>query len=445
MVRFAVTPSPSKGPSTAPHAAQLALALVHPRLVPLERSPAGYSIPRELSRGWFELRPKRGLAGYGLARALRMLLDALEGLTALETTRSSKGQPFVHGELVPAMLRVDDTGVSRLIPLAPWHWSEPGTLPAAERCGHLAPERLLGDPIDARSDVFSAGTLLWEALAGRRLFETDSVDSIVMRLMGDKVTLPQLPPELSWALPLKAVAMCALSVDPEQRFANCRELAQAIESVAAEHVATHADVAHYFRSVIARPPSLPTHHSSLSALVAPARRSSKPVEPRPSESVEQIVAPPERRSKRSLWAIAAISCVLSAFGVSTLARFHASHGAAHNATQSPPLLGEPLPVAAPVLSVSAVASSAPVPVASSAAPAPVEGSAAPAPVEGSAVPAPIVTVPAIVDPALPPADDHEQATKAKKAATGLKGPAPKPRLPAKAVHVPDRAAAKYGI
>ena len=153
-----------------------------------------------------------------------MLLDALAGLSALEDTRTSKGQPFVHGELVPAMLRVDHTGVARLIPLAPWHWSEPGTLPAAERCGHLAPERLLGDAIDARSDVFSAGTLLWEALAGRRLFETDSVDTIVMRLMGDKVTLPQLPPELSWAVPLKAVAMCALSVDPEQRFANCRRI-----------------------------------------------------------------------------------------------------------------------------------------------------------------------------------------------------------------------------
>jgi len=391
---------------------------VHPRLVPLERSPAGYSIPRELSAGWFELRAKRGLAGYGLARALRMLLDALEGLTAIEGTRTSKGQPFVHGELVPAMLRVDDTGVTRLIPLAPWHWSEPGTLPAGERCGHLAPERLLGDPIDARSDVFSAGTLLWEALAGRRLFETDSVDTIVMRLMGDKVTLPQLPPELSWALPLKAVATCALSVDPEQRFANCRELAQAIETVAGEQVATHADVAHYFRSVIARPPSLPARHSSLSALVAPARRSSKPVEPRPSEPVEPVVAPPARRSKRSLWAIGAISCLIGAVGVSAVARYHAAQGEAHSATQGAPVLGAPLPVAAPVLSVSAVA---------------------------SAAPAPIETVPSTVEPAVPPADDPEQATKAKKAGTDLKAPPPKPRVPAKSVHTPDRAAAKYGI
>jgi len=71
-------------------------------LIALERTPGGYAMPRDETRGWFELRPKRGLAGYGLARALRMLLDVLAGLSALEETRTEKGQLFVHGELVPA-------------------------------------------------------------------------------------------------------------------------------------------------------------------------------------------------------------------------------------------------------------------------------------------------------------------------------------------------------
>ncbi len=88
--------------------------------------------------------PTRIGLGYGLARALRMLLDVLAGLSALEETRTEKGQLLVHGELAPAMMRVDPTGTARLIPLAPWHWSAPGTLPTPERHGHLAPERLLG-------------------------------------------------------------------------------------------------------------------------------------------------------------------------------------------------------------------------------------------------------------------------------------------------------------
>ena len=304
LVRFSVTPPPRKAPRGEPFAAQLALARVHPCLIAVERTWVDTALRSELARDWFDLHPTRGLAGYGLARALRILLDALAGLSALEETRTDAGQPFVHGELVPAMIRIDRSGTARLMPLAPWHWAEPGRLPASDRCGHLAPERLLGDAIDARADVFSAGALLWEALAGRRLFETDSVDGIVTRLMGDKVTLPELPPELSWAAPLKAVAMCALSVDPEQRFANCAELAAAIESVAGDQIATHQDVASYFSapheatrpSVVARSASLPTHHSSLSALVAPVEQSlpAPPAPPAPARRSEPVTRNPSR-------------------------------------------------------------------------------------------------------------------------------------------------------
>lgn len=431
MVRFSVNPTPKQGPSKEPFAPQLALARVHPCLVPLERAAEGYAIPSAPTRGWFELRANRGLAGYGLARALRILLDALAGLSALEDTRNEAGQPFVHGELVPAMLRVDHTGTTRLLPLAPWHWSKSGTLPAPERCGHLAPERLLGDAIDPRADVFSAGVLLWEALAGRRLFETESVDGIVMRLLGDKVNLPQLPPELSWAVPLKAVAMCALSVDPEQRFANCSELAEAIEAVAGDRVATHADVTHYFRSVIARPPSLPTHHSSLSALVAPVRPS-KPVEPTveptPSEAVARDSVAPAPRAGRPLWAIAAVSCTLSALVVSAVARFHTAHDERHSAARSAPALGAPLPTVAP-------------PTSATLAPSP---SAAPS-TAASAVSNPIETDPkTALEPAIPPADGHDRASKAQKGSSS-KGTTLKPRAPAKAGRPPLAAAAKYGI
>jgi len=430
LVRFAVTPPPKKGKSTERFAAQLALARVHPCLIALERTPGGYAIPRDATRGWFELYAQRGLAGYGLARALRILLDVLSGISALEDTRTESAQPFVHGELVPAMLRVDPSGTTRVIPLAPWHWSEPSTLPATERCGHLAPERLLGDAIDARADVFSAGVLLWEALAGRRLFATDSVDRIVTRLLGGKVILPELPPELSWAVPLKAVAMCALSVDPEQRFANCAELAAAIEAVARDQVATHGDVFDYFSSpdrtmrpsVSARPPSsLPAHHSSLSALVAPARplmsaEPSAPVSPK-RDSVR-----PKRGTNPPLWAIAGISCLLGALGVSAVARYRALGHESHAVVQgvvsvvSAPQPAAPLSSAAPSLAV---------------APAPVEAAV---PVEAAAAPVPSE-----------PARERHDKPKSKKVPNTSKGQVPKLRAPAKAARSPDKTAAKYGI
>lgn len=424
LVRFSVNPNPSKGLSAERFAPQLELARSHPCLIALERSPGGYAIPRDETRGWFELRPRRGFAGYGLARALRMLLDVLTGLSALETTRTEKGQPFVHGELVPAMMRVDPSGTARLIALAPWHWSAQGTLPVTDRHGHLAPERLLGDVIDARADVFSAGTLLWEALAGRRLFETDSVDAIVMRLMGEKVALPELPPELSWAAPLKAVAMCALSVDPELRFANCAELAEAIKAVAGGRVATRADVAAHLRapeptarpSVAARPPALPTHHSSLSALVAPLQPS-EPVGATPSELIARGPSLPERRVSRSVWAIAALSCVLGAVGASGLARYSATLRERHTAAASAPVVGAALPPA-------------PVPPISSVEMAPQTAA---------------MIAPTVIELAQPPSENHDRALKPKRPGSASKSLPMKSRVPVKAPRTSDRAAAKYGI
>jgi len=425
LVRFAVSPNPSKSLSTERFAAQLALARVHPNLIALERSPGGYAIPRDETRGWFELRSRRGFAGYGLARALRMLLDVLTGLSALEDTRTEKGLPFVHGEVVPAMLRVDPRGATRLVALAPWHWSAPGTLPVPERYGHLAPERLLGDVIDARADVFSAGVLLWEALAGRRLFETDSVDGIVMRLMGGKITLPELPPELSWAVPLKAIATCALSVDPEQRFANCLELADAIAAVASGHVATHGDVADFLHapepiarpSMFDEPPTLPTHHSSLSALVAPLQATECPI-PSPSEPIRRDPRSSERRISRSVWAIAALSCAVGAVGASAIARYAAPHGDRQTAAASAPVLGVALATVTPSVS---------------------------ARTEPPAAPETAQSVANSIELAQPPVEAHEKGPKPQKSAGPAKATTAKPRASVKASRSIEKTAVKYGI
>ena len=223
---------------------QLALSRVHARLVPMRRGASGYEIDAS-AQGWFELPAGRGFAGYGLGRALRMLLDVLRGLTALHDTFDAVGETFAHGEVALPQFRVDHEGVCRLVPLATRHSAVSSAFPP-ETMGYLSPERLLGEQVDARADVFSAGVLLWEAMAGRRLFEESTVDAIIDRLMGEKLPMPQLPPELAWAIPLKAVAARALAVDPYQRFADCAELATAIAIVSRERVASHAEIASFF-------------------------------------------------------------------------------------------------------------------------------------------------------------------------------------------------------
>lgn len=347
-------------------AAQIALAKIHPRLAPVMPVPGGYLLDGQVARGWFELPATRGLAGYGLARALRILLDVLNGLTALHSTVTDAGVPFVHGEVVPSLLRVDRQGVARLLPLAPWHRLEAGTLPAPERHAHLAPERLLGDALDQRADVFSCGVLLWEALAGGRLFEGDSIDTIVTRLMGGKLQLPELPAELSWAAPLKAIAMCALAVDPGQRFADCAELAVAIEEVIGAHLATHEEVALFFgaREQTSRPPAAASpalnHNSSLSALVSPVHLP-EPTEPvQDSVAIESESAPSPSSVARKVWLAAALLSVFAAFGVSITARRNARQVVAQGAPSALTLSAAARPQgdAAPAASASASPTSA---------------------------------------------------------------------------------------
>ncbi|MEI9952968.1 MAG: hypothetical protein WDO74_29325 [Pseudomonadota bacterium] len=262
--------------SADPFAMQLALSRVHARLVPMQRGEQGYALDPS-AEGWIELTADRGFAGFGLSRALRMLLDVLRGLTALHDTFDAEGVTFAHGEVALTQLRVDNEGVCRLVPLTARHSSAGESTPPDEALGHLAPERLLGETVDARSDVFSAGVLLWEALAGRRLFNETSADAIVDRLMGEKLPIPQLPPELAWAIPLKSIAVRALAVDPYQRFADCAELATAIAIVARERVATHAEIAAFFGSKVRsinsvaqqRPRPIPTRSSTFPSVRLP--------------------------------------------------------------------------------------------------------------------------------------------------------------------------------
>lgn len=302
-----------------PFAMQLALSTVHARLVPMRRGKQGYELDPS-TRGWAELQASRGFAGYGLGRALRMLLDVLRGLTALHDTFDATGETFAHGDVALSQLRIDTEGVCRLVPLTARHSLTAVGEPSRESLGYLAPERLLGEAIDVRADVFSAGALLWEALAGRRLFEETSGDAIIDRLMGEKLLMPQLPPELAWAIPLKAVAARALAVDPHQRFTDCAELATAIAIVARDRVASHAEIASSFGSS-QRPAerrlreSVPgartSEHSALSALIVPSSGprvpasegsqaaslpSRRPIPTRSSTFPAAVVPPSSRRS-----------------------------------------------------------------------------------------------------------------------------------------------------
>jgi len=100
-----------------------------------------------------------------------------------------------------------------------------GTLP------YMSPEQVLGQPVDARSDLYSAGVILWELFAGRRLFEGDNDADIMHKVRDARVPLlSTIAPDL----PDYAVQICrrALFADRNRRFQTAAEFQKALELLA---------------------------------------------------------------------------------------------------------------------------------------------------------------------------------------------------------------------
>jgi serine/threonine-protein kinase len=93
---------------------------------------------------------------------------------------------------------------------------------------YIAPERLRGDPIDHRSDLYAVGVILYELLMGAPPFE--QVDDFA--LVDAHLTEP--PPPVDEAVPeaLAEVVYRALAKEQADRFADAKEMAAALEAAA---------------------------------------------------------------------------------------------------------------------------------------------------------------------------------------------------------------------
>ncbi len=281
-------------PSLASLRAIAALRSPHLALVRPARIGLGFESAGSNQKSLAEIEELLGGPGrLSLPYALRWLLDLLTGLGVLHRTFS-----FVHGELQPEHLVLGEDGVGRLVPVVRAHWVR-GEERAADRLYYLAPEKLLGDRLDVRSDVFSVGVMLWEALAGQRLLEVESVDDIIARLMGGGIPRAQPPEGEAWTLPLADIAARALSVDPERRFATAAEMKEALQAACSRYLASAPGMAELFvnpelrtRSYVRE--SLPPESQRIT--VPPAREAAPPND-------DQLEAAAERLSRSSFSSI----------------------------------------------------------------------------------------------------------------------------------------------
>jgi serine/threonine-protein kinase len=93
---------------------------------------------------------------------------------------------------------------------------------------YMSPEQVNGSPVDARSDLYSIGVVLYELLAGRRPFESDSTYGVLDKQLH---AAPQPPIELNPAMPpqLNATILKALAKDPAERFQTADSFREALK------------------------------------------------------------------------------------------------------------------------------------------------------------------------------------------------------------------------
>ena len=101
------------------------------------------------------------------------------------------------------------------------------------KVGYMSPEQARGEPVDARSDLFSLGVVLYEVLVGERLFVGDIMSS-ASQIYAQPIQPPsQKRPEIP--ADLDTVILKALSLDPAGRFQSAEEFQETLTRVATRH------------------------------------------------------------------------------------------------------------------------------------------------------------------------------------------------------------------
>jgi len=165
-----------------------------------------------------------------------VLVGALHGLHAAHEALNEDGAPLglVHRDVSPQNILVGVDGTARILDFGVA--KADGRLQATRqgqvkgKLAYMAPEQLGAGTIDRRTDVYAAGVVLWEALAGRRLFRAESEAAIVHLVMENAIRPPSehtpgLDPELD------AIVLRATAKDPDARFPTARDMAMALERI----------------------------------------------------------------------------------------------------------------------------------------------------------------------------------------------------------------------
>src|SRR6195256_6430280 len=163
-------------------------------------------------------------------RIMCELLDALE---------FAHEAGVVHRDIKPANVMLDSQGRAKLTDFGVARVTD-SDRPHAERTqagtvvgtpAYMSPEQIQGQRIDRRTDIFSAGVILYQFLTGQKPFTGEGAWTVAKKIIQED---PPMPSSINMAVSpeFDRVVAKALAKDPDQRFATAREFSQALKRAA---------------------------------------------------------------------------------------------------------------------------------------------------------------------------------------------------------------------
>jgi len=186
-------------------------------------------------KGVIEFRRKHNLP-FPVEEACLICVRICEGLAYAHELTDSKGESLhiVHRDMSPPNVLITRFGEVKIVDFglakanSQLERSEPGIIKG--KFSYLSPEAAKGGTVDARTDIFAVGIILWELLAGRRLFLGESDLETVRMVQSARVpSLRQINPAVP--VELERVLMQALTEDPDQRYQRARDFGAALNEL----------------------------------------------------------------------------------------------------------------------------------------------------------------------------------------------------------------------
>jgi tRNA A-37 threonylcarbamoyl transferase component Bud32 len=165
---------------------------------------------------------------FPLPRIVQIMEDLLAGL------QFSHERGVVHRDIKPANLMLTTSGQAKIADFGIARIESSSMTQAGTVLGtpaYMSPEQFMGQVVDARSDIYSSGVLLYQLLTGERPFE-GGMSSIMHKALNVE---PPAPSQISVTVPRQfdAVVRKAMAKRPDDRFSSAQEFASAIQAAIA--------------------------------------------------------------------------------------------------------------------------------------------------------------------------------------------------------------------